>query len=100
MDAFHREGLVSPEKAIPAGYPSIQHGGGAPRRLAFYGEDGGKVDRQGMAAAAKRVREAADQSYGDRPAGVEGPLGLRRHLATHGKDAPAATAVMREHEPA
>jgi PhnB protein len=62
------------------------HYGGAPMTIMFYTGDCDATYRKALAAGSKSLREPADQSYGDRMAGVEDPFGFQWYIATHIKD--------------
>ena len=63
-----------------------QHYGGSPISLHIYVEDCDAAYRQAMASGSTSVREPADQSYGDRNAGVLDPFGYKWWLSTHVRD--------------
>lgn len=65
---------------------SPSHYGGSPVSLHIYVEDCDAAYRQAMAAGSTKVREPADQSYGDRNAGVLDPFGYKWWLSTHVRD--------------
>lgn len=65
---------------------SIQHYGGSPVSLLIYTEDCDSLYRRAIDAGATSFREPADQSYGDRMAGVKDPFGYRWFLTTHIRD--------------
>ena len=61
---------------------SPAHYGGSPVSLHFYADNCDQVYQQALQAGAKSVREPADQSYGDRNAGVLDPFGYKWWIAT------------------
>lgn len=61
---------------------SIEHFGGSPVGIYFYVEDCDKLYAQAVAAGATSLSEPADQSYGDRTAGVQDPFGYKWWLGT------------------
>jgi PhnB protein len=61
---------------------SPQHYGGSPVSLHFYVENCDTTFRRAIAAGAKQERAPADQSYGDRNAGVLDPFGYKWWIAT------------------
>lgn len=65
---------------------SPQHYGGSPVSLHIYVEDCDAAYRRAMTAGSTSVREPADQSYGDRNAGVLDPFGYKWWLSTHVRD--------------
>ena len=65
---------------------SVEHYGGSPVSLLIYTENCDGMYQQALAAGATSVREPADQSYGDRMAGVKDPFGYKWWIATHIKD--------------
>jgi PhnB protein len=54
---------------------AVPHFGGSPVSLMIYVENCDTVYRAALDAGAESVREPADQSYGDRMAGVRDPFG-------------------------
>ena len=54
-----------------------EHYGGSPVSINLYVKDCDAVYNQAIAAGAKTEREPADQSYGDRNAGVRDPFGYK-----------------------
>lgn len=65
---------------------SVEHFGGSPVSLLIYTENCDAAYAQAIAAGAKSLREPADQTYGDRIAGVQDPFGYKWWMATHIKD--------------
>ena len=65
---------------------SAEHFGGSPVSLLIYTEDCDAMYAKALEAGAKTLREPADQSYGDRMAGVKDPFGYKWWIATHIKD--------------
>lgn len=65
---------------------SPEHYGGSPISLHIYVPDCDATYSKAIAAGAKTVREPADQTYGDRNAGVLDPFGYKWWLSTHKKD--------------
>ena len=62
---------------------SPQHYGGSPVSLHFYADNCDAVFQQAIAVGGKKEREPADQSYGDRMAGIIDPFGYTWWIATH-----------------
>jgi len=65
---------------------SAEHFGGSPISLLIYTENCDAMYAQALGAGAKRLREPADQPYGDRMSGVKDPFGYKWWIATHIKD--------------
>jgi PhnB protein len=65
---------------------SPEHYGGSPASLLIYTGDCDAMYKQAVAAGAARLREPADQPYGDRMAGVKDPFGYKWWIATHIKE--------------
>jgi len=69
-------------------------GGGAwkgepmPAAIYLYMDDVDAVYQRALQAGATSLTEPADQSYGDRVAGVKDPFGNVWYIATHQKDVP------------
>jgi PhnB protein len=60
--------------------------GGSPVSIHLYVEDVDAAVARAVAAGAKLIRPVADQFYGDRTGGIEGPFGYRWYIATHKED--------------
>ena len=65
---------------------SVEHFGGSPISLLIYTEDCDAMYARALAAGATSLREPADQSYGDRVAGVKDPFGYKWWIATSIKE--------------
>ena len=57
-----------------------------PARIQVYTEDTDAAYRRALEAGATSLREPADQSYGDRTAGVKDPFGNLWWISTHVED--------------
>jgi PhnB protein len=80
---LHAEVLIGNARLMIGGGPNVAAGDEKLTALHLYVEDADAVYRQALKAGAVSVREAVDQSYGDREASVKDSAGNPWYIATH-----------------
>lgn len=73
--------MMADESPASEAFPP-SHFGGSPIKLQVYVESCDATYRTALDAGAESVREPADQSYGDRSAGVRDPFGYTWYIST------------------